>query len=414
MACTKRDTFVKALQEVITSLESEQNGLIAKTPLIRKSIEEAIEAIRLFLADCEGTPRIAVVGVTGVGKSTFINHVFGQEVAKVNDIQAETLGITTYGFPPPNGGYFEIADTRGLGEIGRSVEAKDQLITDILNNRPHLVAYLVDAGRRDAIDSELKFLIELSQKCSRQFMREPKFVFVLNKCDTMTPSGFARLPQHPWQHRTAEEKPEVPLKRKNIFQRLEWFSEQLKIAELPDSAFVIPTALEWGVESQRVWNKEELMAMLHRQASPGLLLGFGETPFLEDRLENIAMEVVWRFSELASAIGLTPLPIADFVVLLPLQFAMMRVISSFGNKGTLTPAALFELVGLAGQGGKLLAGQFAKLLPGVGDFINAGIAGSFTLGLGKIAIDHFIHGKHPNLKILNLINIGKSLKEDRK
>ena len=41
-------------------------------------------------------PNIFIVGGTGVGKSTLINTVFGEEVAKTSDLNPETRGIKKF------------------------------------------------------------------------------------------------------------------------------------------------------------------------------------------------------------------------------------------------------------------------------------------------------------------------------
>ena len=403
----KREIFIDALRETIRSLEEEQRSLLAKNPAVSGSLTQAIEMLKGYLQDCEGVPRIAVLGVTGVGKSTFINHLFGQEIACTNAVLSETKSMEVFGFPPPDGTLFEVCDTRGLGEIGRSAEVKRQLISDLMRNRPHLLAYMFDAGRRDAIDAELAFLRELTDECAGKFGRDSRHMFILNRCDTLSPSGFDKCPGLPWDKPMPGEPPTAESKRKSIAGRLEWFDRQLERAGFSDRAALVPCALEWSDGSKRAWNQESLVRALHAQASPSLLLGFGDTSFLTARLEAIAYEIVERFALIAGAISAASLPISDIALLIPLQFAMVKVVRAFGQKGTLSPEGLFKVVGVVGQGGKMLAGSLLKFLPGIGNLVNASVAGSMTYGLGKLAIDHYLHGFLPEAEYINLLDLGK-------
>jgi len=59
--------------------------------------------------------RYLIVGQVGVGKSSFINAVFGVEVAKPNPFEAETKTVESFTYTTPDGD-IELIDTPGLGE----------------------------------------------------------------------------------------------------------------------------------------------------------------------------------------------------------------------------------------------------------------------------------------------------------
>ncbi|MFZ2957960.1 MAG: GTPase [Candidatus Ozemobacteraceae bacterium] len=411
----KREVFVAALEEAIEKLQQEKASLLARNPLVARPIDDAIQTLKNYLADCQGIPRIGILGVTGVGKSTLINHMFGTEVAGVDATSTATQTMTTYGFPPPAGDCFEVCDTRGLGEVAHSREVKLRLEQELLANRPHLLTYLVDAGRRDGIDKELAILKELSEACERKFFRRPGHLFVMTRCDTMSPSGFDKLPSLPLITENAgAESTLLAAKRKNLVHRMQWFNENLARFGFSTEQTAVPCALEWAESSRRHWNRGGLIETLHRQSSTGLLLSFSDSGQLTERLEMLAMEIVFRFSMVAAGIGAASFPISDIAIILPLQYAMLLVISAFGNKGTSSPQALFRAVGISGQGGKWVASSLLKFLPGLGNYVNSAVAGSFTCGLGYLAIQHYLHGKLPEAKYLNLFDFAELLMNMRK
>ena len=92
MSNTKIDRigFAGQLQKVIEQLREESQGVVGRLPTLKKSFEEAEDIIRGFVKDLEELPRVCVVGSTGMGKSTLINHILDMPVAATDAVFSTT------------------------------------------------------------------------------------------------------------------------------------------------------------------------------------------------------------------------------------------------------------------------------------------------------------------------------------
>ena len=76
---------------------------------IRRKIEEKVKEIRSY------TPKVGVFGVTGVGKSSLCNALFGKDVAAVSDVAACTREPKEI-FVGSKGVGIKLIDVPGVGE----------------------------------------------------------------------------------------------------------------------------------------------------------------------------------------------------------------------------------------------------------------------------------------------------------
>ena len=77
---------------------------------IRELIQREIKRIRTY------TPKIGVFGVTGVGKSSLCNALFGRDVAEVSDVAACTRNPQELLVTDDEGGGLILVDVPGVGE----------------------------------------------------------------------------------------------------------------------------------------------------------------------------------------------------------------------------------------------------------------------------------------------------------
>lgn len=86
----------------------------------------------------------------------------------------------------------------------------------------------------------------------------------------------------------------------------------------------------------------------------------------------------------AGGVGATPIPLADAVVLVPAQVALMvKIATVYDIPKTQAAKLIASMPALAAAGGKIAATSLIKLVPGVGSVISAGVAASVTGVLGE-------------------------------
>ena len=112
---------------------------------------------------------------------------------------------------------------------------------------------------------------------------------------------------------------------------------------------------------------------------------------------EIGQRLLRSVTTICAAVGVQPIPFADFPVLTALQFAMVSGIMHVSGRelGLKAAAEFFGALGLnIGVGMVFREGSRAavKLLPGWGNAISGGIAAAGTYTIGRTAIGYFIEG----------------------
>jgi uncharacterized protein (DUF697 family) len=113
---------------------------------------------------------------------------------------------------------------------------------------------------------------------------------------------------------------------------------------------------------------------------------------------RLAGTVLKSFGAVAGVIGMQPIPLADFPILLSLQMFMVSLIMYVsGREFSLRLAGEFAASLGIGFGAGLVFRETAraavKILPVWGHMISGGVAGAGTYALGRAAIAYYIEGK---------------------
>ncbi len=110
---------------------------------------------------------------------------------------------------------------------------------------------------------------------------------------------------------------------------------------------------------------------------------------------RIGNEIVQACTAVSVTVGVTPIPFSDMVVLGPLQAMMVSSLAylsgrSLGKKTAAEWISSLGVVGGLGIGLRFSAQTIAKLLPGAGNVVSAGVAGAGTTAMGQSAIRYFL------------------------
>ena len=112
---------------------------------------------------------------------------------------------------------------------------------------------------------------------------------------------------------------------------------------------------------------------------------------------RIGNEIVQACTAVSVTVGLTPIPLSDMVVLGPLQAMMVSSLAYLSGRGwdkkTVAEwVGSLGVVGGLGMGLRFSAQTIAKLVPGAGNVVSAGVAGAGTTAMGQSAIKYFLRG----------------------
>lgn len=280
-------------------------------------------------------PRVAIAGFGKSGKSSLFNAIYGEAIAKVSmktDETVDTESHERFGI--------DFTDTPGIGTGKFSLEKVLQMA--VFDNQHVVVHALNGAGAISADDEKLHEAIERSRA---------KRVTVVNKVDILDEqemvdyagSMMEKLGLGP------EDFFFVSAKRKTNIERLIRHIADI-IPDAMQDAFIAQQTADLGLKEKRI------RALIYSKAV------------------------------IAAAVGLLPVPVADFFIITPIQIAMVTAIGYFHGVEVTRERAL-ELFGVLGAGVGLreVARQLVKFVPVAGPAISSGIAFAGTVALGETA-----------------------------
>jgi len=308
-----------------------------------------------------GRFNLAVFGKTGVGKSTLVNAIFGEDVAKVGIGEPVTQGSHLY---VDKVGSLGIVDTQGL-EIGTDDrKIIDELRKMVLRTRKmplseqlHVAWYCVRGMDRRFEDTEAEFVRALDE------LGLPVVIVM-----TQVPrneSGF-----HPDAVALAE------------------LVRQRQLPVVPGSPY-LTYATPDTFTGQRAYGLREVLDATFRVAPGGVhgaLVAAQEIDHSRKAAE--AQRVIAAAASSAAASAAVPVPFSDAVMLVPIQLGMMAKIAQL-YKIKFDRAALMAIASTtaATQAGRATATGLLKLIPGAGSIagglIGAGVATTYTYAMGQ-------------------------------
>ena len=308
-----------------------------------------------------GRFNLAVFGKTGVGKSTLINAIFGEDVAKVGIGEPVTQGSHLY---LDKVGSLGIVDTQGL-EVG----VDDKVILSELEK-------MITRTRKMPLAEQIHVAWYCVRGMDRRFEdAEAEFV---RRLDSLGLPVLVVLTQ-------------VPRNESGYHPDALALAEQIRRRRLPvaEGSPFLTYALEDTFTGQRAYGLREVLDATFRVAPEGVHGALVAAQEIDaDRKAAEAQKYVAAAATSAAAAAASPIPFSDAAMLVPIQLGMMAKIAQL-YKIKFDRAALLAIASTtaATQAGRATFTGLLKLVPGagtvVGGLIGAGVASTFTYAMGQ-------------------------------
>lgn len=312
-------------------------------------------------------PNILICGATGVGKSSVVNHIFGENLARVGHGIPVTRGITKYerddsgvvlydteGYEI---GTEKVSHYKSLVESWMTAPGKNDEMSTALKNKIHEVWYCISAGNKRVTDMDIDVITSLKAQ-------KVPLVVVLTQIDNV-------------------DEEELTAMESAIRQYCEVEFFRTCVTEDEEVLTALKDYLQWDALIE--WAIMHLDESL-REGFIGALQGN-----LSAKRTLINHKIIPLYTSAAAGIAMTPIPFSDAALLVPVQLKMsLHIMKTYGLDQTL--GNLSTLVGsvVVSESGRLLAqtlsANLIKLIPGVGTAIGTGVntvvASSFTAAMG--------------------------------
>ncbi len=308
-----------------------------------------------------GRFNLVLFGNTGVGKSTLVNAIFGEEVARTGIGEPVTKGSHLY---LDKIGHLGLVDTQGL-EIGKDdreiLRDLDKVIKESrklpLSEQIHVAWYCVRGMDRRFEESEAEFVRRLDE-------------FGLPVIMVFTQVPFRNGQYHP---------DAIALAQQVIAKNLP--------IENGRPYFTFAKADEFA--GQAAYGLQEVLDATFRCAPEGVHGALTAAQEIDlSRKTSEAQKVIGAAVASAGAAAAIPIPFSDATLLVPIQLGMMAKIAHL-YKIKFDRAALMAIVSTtaATQVGRATFTGLLKLVPGagtvIGGAIGAGVASTFTYAMGQ-------------------------------
>jgi uncharacterized protein (DUF697 family)/predicted GTPase len=312
-----------------------------------------------------GRFNLAVIGSSGVGKSSLVNAVFGRDWAKVGKGLPVTRGVRYY-----HDDSLGIWDVEGF-EIGSSVAPAEQLRSHLktISQQPMIrqisvVWYCVQANADRLTPADIAMIRELDAA-------NLPVILVLTKIDWM---------KNPITGNRAV--------AKGVQEFVEWLEnpvdEHEQSIDIPYQHVILTsTSDRHGKGSGHGLGElvTETLALSPENEKDAFRIAQRlNLPWKRE----MARPIIAAGATAAAAAAAVPIPVADAVALAPIQLGMMGRIAAIYDlelKTMMSAGALAQLgVQITGQA---LARSFLKLIPGAGSAIGATVAFALTAATGE-------------------------------
>lgn len=301
---------------------------------------------------------LAILGGTGVGKSTLINAVFGDQVAETGIGKPVTQGVR---LRVNEAGTLGLYDFRGsesfeemAGFLKDFVHIYEERLTDDPANAIHAVWFCIKASDRRFDDAQERLLNTLSEM-------DLPVLLVLTQTPWRQGAGYPSDVVEFLDHLRRRDLP--------IFQ-----GEPIPVSAIPDE-----------FSNTEAFGLLELLRATELAVPEGVRAALATAQRIDKALKRkSAHQVVGVAAASAAAVAATPIPVADAPAILAVQAGMMRRIATIFDVAVSAQVVFTALAQIAATAaGRTIAAAIMKVIPGAGSVINASVAAAITAVLGN-------------------------------
>lgn len=343
---------------------------------MRQRLRRFIADLRSLTIDARG-PRLVFLGRPGAGKSALAKALFGDLVGPSGWLD---------GKPAPTGDWYgQMLPGVGPVEVFELTIDGPTLDAPTGGTWPERLAALVGDGQVDAVVLVQPIDEQAYGPTDRRAIDAlwqadwPALFVTASRIDTVNPPGW----QPPYDLTT----PTTGKAR-----AIQTLAAGMATDFVRQRPAVVPAGLYWENDGTTCldyrYNLAPLQDALYEALPLRAKLVFARSArHTQGRLADLVIE---EAALLTFALGLNPLPLADALPISLVQGIQVTLIMAFAGRSPDWPTAVsfinrLGITGLAAMTGRELIRNLAKLVPGAGDVVSAGLATATTIALGETA-----------------------------
>jgi uncharacterized protein len=361
-------------RQTLLSIYERLEAIISKLPgpLQNAVIGELKPIKQIFLS--QRLARIVLVGKPNADASALLSGLLGSDLQMVETKQ--TGGWVTYELRGRGG--FRILDARRLNETSLTWNTLGGAISE---ENPDLFVFLVDGSQPLDLGLECEQTVRLLEMAELRHQSKAGLIGVID-FPSATPPDVVETRRLELQARLSG-----PGKLSAHFVK--------SVAVYSFVRFRVDGSTDPDRDERR--NLDVLGEVLTRELPGDAQVEMARLVGAKRVQLEIAQHLVRSLTTVCAAIGVQPIPFADFPILTAIQFAMVSGIMHVSGRelGLRSGAEFFGALGAnIGLGMVFREGARAavKLLPGWGNAISGGVAAAGTYAVGRSAIGYFIEG----------------------
>ena len=338
-------------------------------------INQAREVFKKGMQDINSKLNVLIVGKTGAGKSTLINAVFGDKVAKTGSGKPVTQEITEIKVNKN----FSIYDTKGL-------EMKDFEATyaDIAN-------FLEEDSRKKA-EEQIHVVWFCIAEPSRRIEEGEKKLFELFKQKDYTIITVITKAQQDQD------------------ENKEFFSDKVKSEfGIKDEIFQRVMALEIKDDDGNIKplkGIDELTKKTYDALPAASKQAFAKEQKYNKKIKyEASLSIINAYSALAGGVAATPIPFSDIALLLPTQIGMITHITyNYGFEASaenITKLAIsFAAVAAGGFAVRAAVGNMLKFIPVAGTIAGGAFNATIAISVTKLMGNAYLAYLNDNFELI--------------